>query len=222
MTEPIAPLQRPDLVIFDCDGVLVDSERLSIAVEVELLAELGWPLTEADIVERFLGRSDKDMLAQIEAQIGPQPHFLDQYRDRFYEAVEQRLEAVPGIGSALDAIEAAGVQTCVASSGTHDRMGRTLGRTGLHDRFEGRIHSSTQVEHGKPAPDLFLFAAASMGVDPSRCVVIEDSLAGIAGATAAGMRSVAYSSGLVSADALGAAATVVIDDMADLPGVLDI
>ena len=104
----------------------------------------------------------------------------------------------------------------MASSGTHAKMARTLGLTGLWDRFDGRIFSATEVERGKPAPDLFLFAAAAMGVGRDRCVVVEDSRSGIEAARAAGMRSVGYAGGLTPADWLQGDRTVVIDDMAEL------
>lgn len=207
----------PELVIFDCDGVLVDSEPIAVRVEVGLLAEVGWPLTEAEVLERFVGRKDADVLAEIEAHVGRSlPEWDQRYRTALYDAFETQLTAVEGVAPAIDAVEAAGVATCVASSGTHDKMRRTLGRTGLWDRFEGRIFSSSEVANGKPAPDLFLHAAASMGVGPERCVVVEDSRAGAAAARAAGMRCVGYAGGLTPAAWLEAEGAEVITDMAQL------
>jgi len=207
----------PELVIFDCDGVLVDSEPIAVRVEVRLLAEVGWPLTEAEVLERFVGRKDADVLAEIEAYIGRSlPEWDQRYRTALYDAFETQLTAVEGVASAVDAVEAAGVATCVASSGTHDKMRRTLGLTGLWDRFEGRIFSSSEVANGKPAPDLFLHAAASMGVGPERCVVVEDSRAGAAAARAAGMHCVGYAGGLTPAEWLEAEGAEVITDMAQL------
>src|SRR5690606_2457010 len=140
-----APL---DLVIFDCDGVLVDSERLAVRVESELLAELGWPLSEAEVLERFVGRSDAYMLGEIERGLGrPVPEWTERYLVHLHAAFDAELEAVPGMVDVLDELEARGCRTCVASSGTHDKMRRTLGRTGLLERFEGRIHSATEVAH---------------------------------------------------------------------------
>ena len=110
--------------------------------------------------------------------------------------------------------------TCVASSGSHERMDRTLGITGLRDRFDGRIFSALDVEHGKPAPDLFLHAASTMGVDPSGCVVIEDSVAGVEAAAAAGMRVLGYGTGLAGPDALREAGAEVFAHMSDVPGLL--
>ncbi|MFN7150523.1 MAG: HAD family hydrolase [Microthrixaceae bacterium] len=210
-----------DLVIFDCDGVLVDSERLAVRVESQLLGELGWALTEDEVLDRFVGRSDAQMIAAIEAQLGrPVPDFTEQYLTRLHAAFDQELTAVDGVVAALDAVDRAPLRSCVASSGTHEKMARTLGLTGLWERFDGRIFSATEVERGKPAPDLFLFAAAAMGVRPEACVVVEDSRAGVAAARAAGMRVVGYAGGLTPPSWLEGPDTVVISDMAELPGVL--
>ena len=221
MRRDLSPV-APSLVIFDCDGVLVDSERLSVRIEVQLLGEMGWPVTEAEVLERFVGRSDEHMVAAIEAQLGrPVPEFLPTYRERLFHAFDRELAPVEGVVGALDHLDGVGLPTCVASSGTHDKMARTLGRTGLLERFAGRIFSATQVERGKPAPDLFLFAAASMGVAPSRCLVVEDSRAGVAAARAAGMRSVGYAGGLTPRGWLEGPDTVVIDDMSELAGLVE-
>ena len=216
-----APPTPVELVVFDCDGVLVDSERLSVRVESQLLGELGWTISEHEVMERFVGRSDAHMLSVIESRLGrPVPEFMTQYRERLFDAFDRELTAVPGVAEALDRIESFALATCVASSGTHDKMARTLGRTGLLERFDGRIYSATLVARGKPAPDLFLFAAASMGVDPAACVVVEDSRYGVEAARAAGMRSVGFAGGLTPADWLQGPGTVVIDDMALLLDVL--
>ncbi len=210
-----------ELVIFDCDGVLVDSERLSVRVEARLITELGWPLTEQDVLERFVGRSDAHMKAEIEAALGRSvPEWDEAYRTALHEAFHAELVAVEGVADALDALDEAGLATCVASSGTHDKMAVTLGLTGLHDRFVGRIHSATEVVNGKPAPDLFLHAAARQGVVPTRCAVVEDSRYGVEAARAAGMAAYGYAGGLTPADWLAGPGTVVFDDMAHLPALL--
>ncbi len=219
MSEPVIPpqLHPIELVIFDCDGVLVDSEWLSVRTEAELLGELGWDISEAEIVDRFVGRSDDHMLAVIEEHLGREvPEFMPTYRERLFAAFDRELRAVDGVVDALDRIAGRGLATCVASSGSHAKMDRTLGATDLLRRFEGRIFSASQVTNGKPAPDLFLFAAASMGVDPNRCVVVEDSYFGLEAARAAGMRSVGYAGGVTLAQNLIGAGTVVIHDMSDL------
>lgn len=122
-----------------------------------------------------------------------------------------------GIEAALDALDRAGVTTCVASSGSPEKIRHTLGLTGLWSRFEGRIFSAVEVENGKPAPDLFLHAAASLGAEPARCVVVEDSPAGLQGALAAGMRAIAYAGGLVPLTRLSLPGVTVISDMRELP-----
>lgn len=210
-----------ELVIFDCDGVLVDSERLSVRVESRLLTELGWPLTEQDVLERFVGRSDAHMKAEIESALGRAvPEWDDAYRTALHEAFHAELEAVDGIDAALDELTRWGTATCVASSGTHDKMALTLGLTGLHHRFAGRIFSATEVANGKPAPDLFLHAAASLGVEPARCAVVEDSRYGVEAARAAGMAAFGYAGGLTPAGWLEGPGTVVFDEMTALPGLL--
>ena len=207
------------LVIFDCDGVLVDSERLAVRVDVAVLAELGWPLTEAEVMERFMGRSDEFMTQSIEAQLGRRlpDRWEDQFQHLYREALDAELAPVDGIVEALDQIE---VPTCVASSGTHDKIRYSLRRTGLHQRFEGRVFSATEVAQGKPAPDLFLLAAARIGVDPAACAVVEDSRYGVAAARAAGMRAFGYAGGLTPAGWLRGPGTVVFDDMRQLPRLL--
>ena len=204
------------LVIFDCDGVLVDSERVAVRLEVTLLAELGWQLTEAEIAERFVGRTDAYMRAEIERHIGQElpTDWDEQAALRYRQAFETELTPVDGIVDALDRITA---QTCVASSGTHDKMRFTLGITGLYPRFEGRIFSTTEVAHGKPAPDLFLHAAGRLGVDPAHCVVVEDSPFGVQAARAAGMRAFGYAGGLTPAARLDGPGTTVFHDMRALP-----
>jgi HAD superfamily hydrolase (TIGR01509 family) len=216
VTEPL------DLVIFDCDGVLVDSERIAIRVDVLLLDRLGWPLTEAEVVERFVGRSDADMREEIQAHLGrPIPPEVDAEFDEVYRSIyENELVAVDGIVEALDALDAVGVITCVASSGGHAKIRRSLELTGLTRYFEGRIYSATDVARGKPAPDLFLFAAAGMGVRPGRSAVVEDSSFGVDGALAAGMRAFAYAGGVTPAARLARPGVVVFDEMRRLPGLL--
>jgi HAD superfamily hydrolase (TIGR01509 family) len=210
------------LVIFDCDGVLVDSERLSVRVDAIFLERLGWPMSDAEIIERFVGRSDADMRAAIEERLGrPIPADLDREFDRLYrETFEAELTPVDGIVEALDAVVAAGIPLCVASSGGHAKIRRSLELTGLTSYFGERIFSATDVAHGKPAPDLFLHAASRMGAAPERCAVIEDSAYGVDAAIAAGMRAFAYAGGVTAADRLTRPGVVVFDDMHRLAGLL--
>jgi len=211
--------RRLELVIFDCDGVLVDSERLAVRIDVEVLGKLGWVLTEAEVVERFVGRSDAAVAREIEAHLGRTlpGDWLTEFEHLYREAFAAELRPVPGVVEALDRIT---LPTCVASSGSHDKMRYTLGLTGLYARFAGRIFSATEVAHGKPAPDLFLHAAARMGVEPAACAVVEDSRFGVQAARAAGMRVLGYAGGLTPAERLAGPGTVVFRDMRELPELL--
>ena len=206
-----------DLIIFDCDGVLVDSERLAVRTEAEILASLGWPLTEAEIVEQFVGRSAAHMQQEIERQLGRSIDWDAEFEPRYREVFERELVPVPGIVEALDEIT---TPVCVASSGSHDKMRFTLGKTGLFDRFDGRIFSVDQVARGKPAPDIFLFAAAQIGAPPDRCAVVEDSVSGVTAALSAAMTAFAFAGGVTSSEALSIEGAVVFENMRELPAVL--
>jgi HAD superfamily hydrolase (TIGR01509 family) len=205
------------LVIFDCDGVLVDSEPLSNRVLAEAFTAAGLPMTAEDSVREFLGRSRAHVEAHGAALLGrPLPAgFYERYAAARDEAFRRELRAVEGVADAIDALHAAGATTCVASSGDHAKMRLTLGLTGLWERFDGRIFSVTEVARGKPAPDLFLHAARSLEFEPRDCVVVEDAPAGVAAARAAGMRVLAYA-GLAD-PALLAGADAVFGAMAELP-----
>lgn len=207
------------LVIFDCDGVLVDTERIAVRIDVAVLAELGWEMSEAEVVERFMGKSDGEMTREIEAHTGRKlpGSWEAPFRHLYREAFAAELQPVPGILEALDAIT---LPTCVASSGTHEKVRYTLGLTGLYDRFAGRIFSVDDVRRGKPAPDLFLHAASRMGAAPERCAVVEDSPYGVQAARTAGMRAFGYAGGLIPRRTLEGPNTVVFDDMRDLPRLL--
>jgi HAD superfamily hydrolase (TIGR01509 family) len=208
-----------ELVILDCDGVLIDSERLAVKVDVVVLRELGWPLSEAEVIERFVGRSDRDTEAAIEAHLGRKlpGGWEEPFKPLYEEAFEAELAPVEGVLEALDRITA---PSCVASSGTHEYLRYTLGLTGLYDRFAGRIFSAEDVANGKPAPDLFLHAAERMAVNPSACVVVEDSRSGVEAARAAGMRTLAFAGGLSPAELLEGPNTIVFENMRELPRLL--
>ncbi|MGA9747937.1 MAG: HAD family hydrolase, partial [Nocardioides sp.] len=150
-----------DLVIFDCDGVLVDSERLTTRVEARVLGELGWALPVEEVVARWMGRTSDAQLRDVADRLGADAAgaFDEQTTRELHAAFETELTAVEGVEDLLDRLGSAGIATCVASSGSHERMGVTLRVTGLEGRFTGRIFSGTEVAHGKPAPDLFLHAA---------------------------------------------------------------
>jgi HAD superfamily hydrolase (TIGR01509 family) len=210
----------PELTIFDCDGVLVDSERIAIRIDAVVLADLGWPLSEAEIIERFVGRSEEHMVREIEAQLGRRlpANWEANYQDLYVTAFEWELRAVEGVVDALDRITS---PTCVASSGSHAKIERSLRRTDLYGRFEGRIFSASEVANGKPAPDLFLHAAARLGVPPARCAVVEDSRYGVEAARAAGMAAFGYAGGVTPAHRLEGPRTVVFSDMRRLPDLLN-
>ena len=209
-----------ELIIFDCDGVLVDSERLSIRIDAIFLERIGWPMSEEEMVERWVGRSDADMRTEIEAHIGgPIAPDIDEEFSRIYrEIFDRELAPVDGIREALDVIT---IPRCVASSGKHDTIRRNLALTGLSDYFGERIFSATDVEHGKPAPDLFLLAARTLRAEPSRCAVVEDSVYGVEAAIAAGMLPFAYAGGVTPADRLARPGAVVFTDMRQLPDLLE-
>ncbi|RXH21469.1 MULTISPECIES: HAD family hydrolase [Bradyrhizobium] len=210
-----------DLIIFDCDGVLVDSEVISCRAHADVLTRHGYPITSEQVFARFLGRSTRQANLEIESELGrklPEAYHGD-LQDELFRSFEADLEAIRGIHEVLDVVPQ---RVCVASSGSHQRMQVSLGSTGLYERLAPNIFSASQVTNGKPAPDLFLFAANEMGVPPQRCVVIEDSLAGIAGARAAGMTVFGFYGGSHCRDGYAetlreAGADLVFADMHRLP-----
>jgi HAD superfamily hydrolase (TIGR01509 family) len=206
-----------DLVIFDCDGVLIDSERLAVRTEAAILEALGWPLSEAEITARFVGRSASYMQAAIESQIGRSIDWVAEFEAKYREVFARELAPVPGVVAALDAIT---VPTCVASSSTHEMLAFSLGLVNLYQRFGGRIFSAQDVERGKPAPDLFLHAAAALGAEPGRCAVIEDSVSGVTAGLTAGMSVFAYAGGITPAEDHARNGVVVFSEMLDLPRLL--
>ncbi|HET6867938.1 MAG TPA: HAD family hydrolase [Solirubrobacteraceae bacterium] len=207
------------LVIFDCDGVLVDSEPIAVRIDVEMLAEVGVTMTTQEVIERFVGRSPEVILAETEARLGrPLPEeWFQRTEARIRQAYATDLQPVAGIVDALGAIED---PVCVASSSGHENLRYKLELTGLYERFAGHIFSATEVANGKPAPDLFLHAASRMGVVPADCVVVEDSRYGVEAARAAGMDVLGYAGGVTPADVLEGPRTVVFDDMSALPQLL--
>ncbi|MGE3281195.1 MAG: HAD family hydrolase [Alphaproteobacteria bacterium] len=184
----------PDLVIFDCDGVLVDSEPIFSSVHADILSQCGYETTPEIVGSRFCGISDAEMLAAIEREWGRRlPADYDKRVAALLDAsCEASLTALPGIRETLDLIQA---PICVASSSTPERVRRSLGIVGLLDRFEPHIFSAVMVARGKPAPDLFLFAARAMDADPARCVVIEDSVPGVRAAVSARMAVIGFCGG---------------------------
>jgi HAD superfamily hydrolase (TIGR01509 family) len=214
-----------DLVVFDCDGVLVDSEVISCRTHAEMLTRHGYPISAEQVHDRFLGRSAREARLEIERELGRSvSDDLDvELKAELYRSFKASLEAIPGIVQALDGISMA---VCVASSGSPERIRTSLTLVGLYDRFVPNVFSAQQVENGKPAPDLFLFAAAQMQVAPVRCLVIEDSLPGVVAARAAGMTVLGFHGGShcrpITAKTLrGAGAVATFDDMRQLPDLID-
>jgi HAD superfamily hydrolase (TIGR01509 family) len=211
-------------VIFDCDGVLVDSEVLAAPILAGLLTELGLPTTPADVDRDFKGRSWEHNLDVIRARRNgaePWPELRGRYRAALFAAFDARLRPIAGVAEALDALDDAGVPRCVASSGDHERIRRGLRAAGLLDRFtDAAIFSVDDLARGKPAPDLFLHAAARMGFEPATTVVVEDSPAGVQAGVAAGMRVLAYAPAGIDPQPLADAGAEPFEEMAALPQLL--
>jgi HAD superfamily hydrolase (TIGR01509 family) len=182
------------LIIFDCDGVLIDSEWIACEVEAEVLSEHGFPMTADDVRRLLLGISTASSLVVLEREYGRRPsaEVMAEVKRRLLEAFTTRLDVVPGIRELLARLPG---QCCVASSSDPERLRHCLGLVGLYDHLAPHIFSATMVRNGKPAPDLFLHAAAEMQVAPADCVVVEDSVAGITAARAAGMTAIGFTGG---------------------------
>ncbi len=213
-----------DLIIFDCDGVLVDSEVISCRAHAATLTRHGYPIAADQVLDRFLGVSDLEARLIVEAEIGRK--LPDDFEALMKQAALQRyadeLRLVPYIAETIAAID---LPKCVASSGTPEKIRHGLTCAGLYDILAPHIFSAVQVTRGKPAPDLFLFAAKQMKASPARCLVIEDSIPGVTGARAAGMTVLGFHGGshcrpgyAETLRAAGAATT--FDDMRALPGLI--
>jgi len=198
--------------------VLVDSEPIAARLTAEAVSELGWEMSPELAKAEFLGDTFANIILRVEERIGHAvpPSWPERSQARLLAALEQELRPVAGVRSALEALQAAGVTLAVGSQGSHQKMQLTLGVTGLLPFFAGRIFSATQVAQPKPAPDLFLLAARTLGVSPADCVVIEDSTRGVKAALAAGMRVLGYTAS-VGREAIVSAGAEPIDDLATVP-----
>jgi HAD superfamily hydrolase (TIGR01509 family) len=205
-----------ELVIFDCDGVLIDSEPIANQVLCQQLQELGLDLTLDQVLEQFLGRSMQQCLLTITHLLGrpPPASFAEDYRRRTTAAFATQLRPVPGIEAALDRLQ---MPYCLASSSDHTRIRTSLNIVGLLPRFEGRLFSVTEVARGKPAPDVFLHAARTLGVPACRCLVIEDTPTGVAAGVAANMQVFGYAALTPGARLITAGAHRTFSDMSELP-----
>jgi HAD superfamily hydrolase (TIGR01509 family) len=212
------------LVIFDCDGVLVDSEVISCRAHAEILARHGYPITADQVLDRFLGVSDREARLMIESEIRRKlpEDFEQQVKQATLQLFADDLRAISYVGEAIAAI---GLPKCVASSGTPEKIRHGLICAGLYDQLAPHIFSATAVKRGKPASDLFLFAAEQMATAPERCVVIEDSIPGVTGALAAGMIVLGFHGGSHCRPGYGdtlraAGAIMTFDDMRQLPDLI--
>ncbi|MBU6536754.1 HAD family hydrolase [Streptomyces mayonensis] len=212
---------RYDLVIFDNDGVLVDSEPISNRLLAGYLTELGHPTSYEDSLRDYMGAAMHRVHDLVLERTGERlpGDFDDVFHGRVFAAFERELEPVAGVGDVLEKLAADGVAYCVASSGSHERIRVGHRKTGLDRWFDdARIFSSQDVGRGKPAPDLFLYAAERMGVEPDRCVVVEDSPLGVRAAVRAGMSVYGFTAMTPAAELTGA--TRLFGDMGELAGLL--
>jgi len=204
----------PDLIIFDCDGVLVDSEPISNRILCRMLNEIGLAIDLEETVRVFVGRSMSSCVEIIEERLGRSvpADFIETYKARAYPAFREELRPIPGIEQVL-----AGLTTpvCVASSSSLEKIRLALGVTGLLPRFEGRMFSGKEVARGKPDPDLFLYAARQMGVSPGNCAVVEDTVVGVRAGVSAGMTVFGFE-GTTTANELARAGAVTFTDMKEL------
>lgn len=216
---------RPELIIFDCDGVLVDSEPIACRVDAECLTEIGIDISVAEIAARYIGVSAADMFADLERRFDRAlpADFGKVLERRIAVAFERELVAIPGMPSFIQAVDC---KICVASGSHPDRIRRALELSSLSDHFGSNVFSATQVARGKPAPDLFLFAAERMQTPPSSCIVIEDSIMGVTAARLAGMPVIGFSGGkhcgAGHADQLKkAGANSICYEVSNLPDIID-
>ncbi len=206
-----------ELIIFDCDGVLVDSERITAEVFSKVLnEECGLSLSLDVLLETFMGQSSQKCLTIIEEMIGQKPPLgLEaRYQNEINNALQESVTAITGIEKALTALS---IPYCVASGGTHEKMRTTLGKTNLLGQFEGKLFSTSDVPRGKPYPDVFLHAAKSMQcLDPNRCLVIEDSPLGVEGGIAAGMTVFGFADLIKKQKLIESGAHHIITEMSNL------
>ena len=205
----------PELIVFDCDGVLVDSEKLAIKIDQEFLFKLGISMSLEEIVEKFVGKSDQYFQLEIERLVGSNlaPNWKSDLENRYNQVFENELKPVNGIVEVLESLE---VPVCVASSGSQKKIRNSLELTSLSGYFGENIFSAEQVSKGKPDPELFLFAAAQMGANPAKTVVVEDSNAGVRAGVAAQMHVFGYCGSVTPKSGLFAPGVTLFDQMNEL------
>ena len=212
-------MARFDLVIFDCEGVVVDSERIVFDVFGSFIRSLGVHLSDAETREQFLGRTLTECMRIVERLRGAPapPGALERYTADRDRVLREHVQPVKGIREVLETLA---IPFCIASSGGYDKMRITLGATQLMPFFEGRLFSATEVAHGKPAPDIFLFAAERMGASPARTAVVEDTVNGVLAGGAAGMTVFGFVDLTPRERLIEAGASRTFDDMRELPALL--
>ncbi len=205
----------PELIIFDCDGVLVNSEPISSRLIAQQLTDLGLPISAAAFESRFAGTALAEIIAFYESKTGKKVpgDFEEVYRQRSWIAFEAELEPIKGIPELLENLT---VATCVASNGPRNKIDFNLRVTKLDHYFEKNIFSAYDIQRWKPLPDLYLHASKRMGITPEKCIVVEDSTHGVEAALAAGIRVLGYPGGATSAEALAKAGAEIIEDMREV------
>lgn len=213
---------RPAAVIFDCDGVVVDSEHPTLVMVRDDLERYGLPLTLEELEAGYIGGTVETVAQKARANGARLPEdWVSDFYERMYAMLRAEVALIPGILGVLDALDSAGIPYAMGSNGTPEKMQITLGQHGLVERFRGHLYSGQALGRPKPAPDLYLHAAGRLGVPAAECVVIEDSAAGARAARAAGMRCYGYAPKGVH-PALAAEGAVLFGNMGDLPGILGI
>jgi HAD superfamily hydrolase (TIGR01509 family) len=213
---------RPAAVLFDCDGVLADTEALHNRILAEEISALGWPMTDAECEYHFLGLSWEAVVPRIEARLGPDSvpgDFIEALVRRVVLALQQEVTPIPGVLAALEAIRAAGIPVAVASNSSRAELATKLRLLGLVDVFRGRAFTVEDVDRPKPAPDMYRAAAAACGAEPQACVVVEDSVTGSRAGRAAGCRVLGFAQATAPA-ALAAVGAEPFFRMDELPGLL--
>lgn len=215
---------KPALVIFDCDGVLVDSEPIATRIIAAALTKAGMEISGDAALHEYLGGKLTRIKIKVEAELGIPlgEGWIESVYEKQFAAFRSELQPIPGIFDALDALDLAGIQYCVGSNGPLYKMDVTLGVTGMHERLEHRIFSADMVPEPKPAPDLFLHAAAAFDVPPGDVAVVEDSPTGVRAGVAAGMRVFGYGRDSGVDRLREAGAQVTFEDMATLPALLGV
>ncbi|SAL61141.1 haloacid dehalogenase hydrolase [Caballeronia udeis] len=216
-----------DAVLFDCDGVLVDSELITNRVLTSMLGELGWSITVEETMQIFVGKAVKDEAPLIESRTGVAitSEWLMQFRARRNEVLDRELVAIPGALLAVQAVhDQFNGRIAVASGADRHKVEMQLSKVGMFDHFEGRIFSGHEMARSKPYPDVYLAAAKALNVDPARCAIVEDTVTGVTAGVAAGATVFGYSPseyGHSEPDALSQAGAVqVFHNMAELPALL--